>query len=164
MRLLTLSAALLAMTSATHAESPWKKQIIDQGRHTTNVVAADFTGDGHVDVMANSAGATRLFVGPKWTMQVVDQTPEHDAIHAEVLDVDNDGDPDFIGSRYSPGLIYWVETQRGDAEIYVRNWRDSAYETGAGRWQILSVDGLRFTIPDINALDARSQDLLDQVF
>ena len=57
-----------------------------------------------------------------------------------------------------------VQTQRGDAEIYVRNWRDSAYETGAGRWQILSVDGLRFTIPDINALDARSQDLLDQVF
>jgi FG-GAP-like repeat len=31
------------------------------------------------------------------------------AIHAEVLDADGDGDPDFVGARYSPGLIYWLE-------------------------------------------------------
>ncbi len=77
-------------------------------------MAADFTGDGQIDVMANSDGATRLFVGPDWKPQIVDQTKDHDAIHAAVLDVDRDGDPDFIGARYSPGLIFWVETMRGE--------------------------------------------------
>lgn len=110
-RLIASVLFLLWMVSLASAEITWKKQIVDEGRHTTNVVAADFTGDGQIDVMANSAGATRLFVGPKWTMQVVDDTPNHDAIHAEVMDVDQDGDPDFLGARYSPGLIFWVETQ-----------------------------------------------------
>ncbi len=101
-----------AWISSSFAVGPWKKHVIDEGRHTTNVVAADFTGDGKLDVMTNSDGATRLFIGPDWKQQVVDKTKDHDAIHAAVLDVDRDGDPDFIGARYSPGLIFWVETQR----------------------------------------------------
>ena len=105
--------ALLMGASLSDAADRWEKRVIDEGRHTTNVVAADFTGDGKVDVMANSDGATRLFVGPDWKMQIVHEEPGYDAIHAAVLDVDGDGDPDFIGARYSPGLIYWVETIRG---------------------------------------------------
>ncbi len=105
---------VLFFASRASAAEPWKKHVIDEGRHTTNVVAADFTGDDQIDVMANSDGATRLFVGPNWKPQIVDQTPGYDAIHAAVLDVDRDGDPDFIGARYSPGLIFWVETIRGE--------------------------------------------------
>lgn len=112
---LTFLLAVLAGNSCTFAGAPWKKVTIDEGRHTTNVVAADFTGDGQMDVMANSDGATRLFVGPNWKMQIVDQTPGHDAIHAAVIDVDRDGDPDFLGAQYSPGLIFWVETIRSQA-------------------------------------------------
>ena len=56
--------ALLMGASLSDAADRWEKRVIDEGRHTTNVVAADFTGDGKVDVMANSDGATRLFVGP----------------------------------------------------------------------------------------------------
>ena len=110
----TMLLSWLACTGFSPAAEPWKKHIVDEGRHTTNVVAADFTGDGKIDVMANSAGATRLFVGPDWKPQIVDQSKDHDAIHAAVMDVDRDGDPDFIGARYSPGLIFWVETIRGD--------------------------------------------------
>ncbi len=110
-----LVLAILQSSACTvFAAEPWKKHIVDEGRHTTNVVAADFTGDGKIDVMANSDGATRLFVGPDWKPQIVDQTQDHDAIHAAVIDVDRDGDPDFIGARYSPGLIFWVETIRGE--------------------------------------------------
>lgn len=58
---------------------------------------------------------------------------------------------------------FGVETQRGTTEFYVRNWRDSAHETGAGRWQIYSVDGLRFEIKNIDDLDERSQNLLEQL-
>jgi hypothetical protein len=57
-----------------------------------------------------------------------------------------------------------VQTQRGPAEFYVRNWRDSAHEAGMGRWQIHSVDGLRFEILQVHRLDARSQFLLEQLF
>ncbi len=57
-----------------------------------------------------------------------------------------------------------VKTQRGPAEFYVRNWRDSAHELGVGHWQITSVDGLRYDIPNLEKLDQRSQDLLEQVF
>lgn len=56
-----------------------------------------------------------------------------------------------------------VQTQRGPAEFYVRNWRDNAHEITPGRWQILSVDGARFEIERVDSLDAKSQKLLDQL-
>lgn len=56
-----------------------------------------------------------------------------------------------------------VETQRGPAEYFVRNWRDSAHEISANRWLVHSVDGQRFEIPNTETLDAASQNLLDQL-
>lgn len=58
---------------------------------------------------------------------------------------------------------FGVDTQRGPAEFFVRNWRDSAHEISLGRWMIQSVDGVRFEIPNLEALDARSQKLMDQL-
>lgn len=57
-----------------------------------------------------------------------------------------------------------VQTQRGATEFYVRNWRDSAHEASPGRWQIQSVDGLRFEIRRVEELDGHSQNLLEQLF
>ncbi|MCP4190116.1 MAG: VCBS repeat-containing protein [Planctomycetaceae bacterium] len=99
----------MSVTSALAADEPWKRHVVHEGFHTNTAIAADFTGDGQPDVIANSAGKTRLFVGPDWEETVIDQTPEHDFIHSETFDVDRDGDPDFIGARYSPGLITWLE-------------------------------------------------------
>jgi hypothetical protein len=59
---------------------------------------------------------------------------------------------------------FTVQTQRGPTEFYVRNWRDSAHEATPGRWQINSVDGLRFEIRQVHELDERSQTLLEQLF
>jgi hypothetical protein len=56
-----------------------------------------------------------------------------------------------------------VETQRGMAEFYVRNWRDNAHEITLNRWQINSVDGGRFEIENLEALDKGSQNLMDQL-
>ena len=72
-------------------------------------VAADFTGDGRADIISNSAGKTRLFVGPEWREILLDENPEHTFIHSEFFDVDGDGDTDYIGARYNPGLIVWME-------------------------------------------------------
>ena len=57
-----------------------------------------------------------------------------------------------------------VRTQRGPAQFYVRNWRDSSHEISHMRFQILSVDGQRFEIRDYTQLDERSKSLLDQLF
>lgn len=104
---LGLSAA--GPVSSASADEVWRKQTIHKGVHTTNAVAADYTGDGKVDVIANSGGKTRLFVAPDWKETVLDETPGHDAIHSETFDIDGDGDPDWIGARYDPGLIFWLE-------------------------------------------------------
>lgn len=56
-----------------------------------------------------------------------------------------------------------VETQRGPSEFFVRNWRDSAYEIVANRWQITSVDGGRYEIIDLEKLDEHSQKLVEQL-
>lgn len=68
------------------------------------------------------------------------------------------------GLRSEAGMWRFnVQTQRGPAEFYVRNWRDNAHEITPGRWMILSVDGARFEIVKIEDLDAKSQRLLDQL-
>ncbi len=56
-----------------------------------------------------------------------------------------------------------VDTTRGEAEYYVRNWRDSAHEISANRWLVHSVDGQRFEIPKVDEMDANSQNLMDQL-
>ena len=54
-----------------------------------------------------------------------------------------------------------VDTQRGPTDFFVRNWRDSAFEVSVNRWLIQTVDGARFEIKDVEALDAKSRKLLD---
>jgi hypothetical protein len=66
--------------------------------------------------------------------------------------------------RLEAGMWHFqVMTQRGAADFYVRNWRDSAHEISRGRWQIQTVDGARFEIEDLEGLDERSRKFLDQL-
>lgn len=68
----------------------------------------------------------------------------------------------LVIKRDSGMFRFEVETDRGFATYFVRNWRDSAHEVMPGNWHILSVDGQRFEIPQLEALDRRSQNLLYQ--
>lgn len=101
--------SLLMGVAVQGAEQGWKKHVVHSGFHTNTAVAADFTGDGKIDIISNSGGKTRLFVAPKWKEVVLDATAGHNFIHSAVMDVDGDGDADFLGARYSPGLIVWLE-------------------------------------------------------
>jgi len=100
---------VLLMASSVRAGDKWKKHVVHSGVATVNVVAADFTGDKKIDIIANSGGKTRLFVGPGWKEVIIEEEPQHGCIHAEFFDVDRDGDPDWVGARYTPGLVYWLE-------------------------------------------------------
>jgi len=118
-------AALVCVTAdrpcdRTQAGEPlWKKHVVHTGFHTATAVAGDFTGDGRIDVISNSGGKTRLFVAPpsvasrsvasQWKQTILDDAPRHNCIHSEVMDIDGDGDLDWIGCRYSPGLVFWLE-------------------------------------------------------
>jgi len=57
-----------------------------------------------------------------------------------------------------------VITDHGRVGFYIRGIRDSIHEVAPGRWQIYSVDGQRFEIPDLEALDPRSRNLFEGLF
>lgn len=104
-----LSGIPSGIISAAGKDSLWKKHIVHTGFRTATAVAADFTGDGKPDIISNSAGKTRLFVAPTWKEIILNDDPKHGCIHSEVIDVDGDGDFDYIGARYMPGLVFWLE-------------------------------------------------------
>ena len=92
------------------AENPqWPRHAIAEGYMNQTAIAADFTGDGRVDVISNGDGKTRLYVAPDWKEVIIDDSEERRGlIHSEVMDVDGDGDPDFIGAVYRRP-IFWLE-------------------------------------------------------
>ena len=70
----------------------------------------------------------------------------------------------IVSLKPEGGMWHFIlETSRGPAEYYVRNWRDSAHEISANRWLVHSVDGQRFEIPKVDDLDEHSQSLMDQL-
>ncbi len=93
------------------AEAGWVKHTIFEGEHCNTAVAADFTKDGIIDVIADAGGGgvTRLFAGPDWKETIIDANHDGGYIHSETFDIDGDGDADYIGARYNPGLIMWYE-------------------------------------------------------
>ena len=115
-RFLLFPGILATTTALSVGAEPWKRHVVHEGFHTNTAVAADFTGDGKNDIIANNDNKTRLFVAPDWNEVVIADSPDHKLIHSEVFDVDGDGDPDFIGARYQPGFLFWLENPGGDAK------------------------------------------------
>ncbi|MFN0166310.1 MAG: FG-GAP repeat domain-containing protein [Bryobacteraceae bacterium] len=100
---------LLVAVATPAAELDWPKHVVATGYGNQTAIAADFTGDGRPDVIANDADKkqTWLYVAPDWKpVLLLDNVW---AIHSETIDVDRDGDIDYIGARYTPGLIFWLE-------------------------------------------------------
>ena len=105
---------LFATIPAVADEPAWKKHVLIDNVRSMTAVAADFTGDGKPDVITSTnnkqgGNSARLFVGPDWKQVVIGENPQHSFIHSEAFDVDDDGDVDYIGARYQPGLIVWFE-------------------------------------------------------
>ena len=115
LKLLFVQILILSTAHAATVKGNWKKHIVWEGQHNNVAVAADFTGDGKVDVISSSGGKTRLFVAPDWKQIIIGDNRDHTFIHGETFDVDGDGDADFIGARYQPGLIVWFEQPNKNA-------------------------------------------------
>jgi len=92
----------------------WKKHTgMEKGRNVT-AVAADYDGDGDVDVISSYPGKISLFAAPKWEETILHRFPKMNAtcIHSETLDVDGDGDMDWVGSQ-AFGAPFWMENPGG---------------------------------------------------
>ncbi len=62
------------------------------------------------------------------------------------------------------GTSYWeVQTNRGQREFVVQNVAENAQWLGDRRLLLVDVDGNRFEIPDLDMLDKRSLNFVEQV-
>lgn len=129
--LLSLSLAVLVVTTSSLEAAEWKKHVITEKRQNLTAVAADYNRDGKVDVITSFGGRVSLFLAPDWTEIVLHRFPRLNAacIHSETLDVDGDGDMDWVGSEAS-GKPFWLENP-GD---------------GSGAWAARLID------PDIRGI------------
>lgn len=101
----------IATPRLTHESTtaPWKKHVIAKDTFAWTAIAADFTGDKLVDVISSDRFGERtlLHVAPDWR-----EIPLHQgatAMHSASFDVDGDGDADYVGGQYMPGLMFWLE-------------------------------------------------------
>jgi hypothetical protein len=87
----------------------WAKHVIATDTFAWTAVAADFTGDKLVDVIASDRFGERtiLYVAPDWKEIYLHQGAA--AMHSTSFDVDGDGDADYLGGQYIPGLMFWLE-------------------------------------------------------
>ena len=79
-----------------------------------SAVANDWNGDGEIDVIASHDGKVFLYQGPDWKPHVIHEfkpglsrnKPRTSCIHSCLMDVDGDGDQDFVGSN---NTVFWLE-------------------------------------------------------
>ena len=89
---------------------PWVRHVIAQGFRNQSAAAGDFSGAGHMDVISGDIENDRkitLFRAPDWKPTLLRSGIR--VIQSAALDVDGDGQVDYIGAQYRPGLIFWLE-------------------------------------------------------
>jgi len=96
--------------------SDWKRHTIVNpvSGMINSVVSEDFDGDGFRDAIASYEGNVVLLKGPDWKSYPIHEfrrglarnPPRTSCIHSCLLDVDGDGDQDFVGSN---NTVFWLE-------------------------------------------------------
>ncbi|MGI9240527.1 MAG: FG-GAP repeat domain-containing protein [Verrucomicrobiales bacterium] len=111
--ILTISLALVNLPASA---AEWTKHTIHPPAKTmiNGVSASDFDGDGKDDVITSFDGQVVVLQAPDWKTVTVHRfvggqsrnPPRPACIHSCLMDVDGDGDMDFIGSN---NTVFWLE-------------------------------------------------------
>jgi len=80
----------------------WVRHEVTSGEAALTAVGIRLNGGGR-GIITNVKDQTVLFGKGQVLHEGVS------IIHSAVMDVDGDGDEDFVGGRYSPGLVFWLE-------------------------------------------------------
>ncbi len=107
----TLPLACLLFGISILNASTWTKHVImDQG-HCNTAVALDVNGDKDLDVIASFNGKVSLFLAPDWKREIVLHQflgGKGQCIHSSVIDADQDGDMDWVGTLANEHP-FWLE-------------------------------------------------------
>lgn len=67
-------------------------------------------------------------------------------------------------ARVEFGATYWhAETDRGERDFVTQSLQENAQWLSAVHLLLIDVDGNRFEIPDVTAMDAKSQELIHSI-
>jgi len=138
------------MGKAPKLAGGWVKHEIWGGASCATAVAADYNGDGKKDVILSAGAADTLLLAPDWEPVVLYKRAkgERTSIHSETMDVDGDGDMDWIGA---PRLVFWLENPGGEA-AEEGNWtRRVADDKIAGVHCVLRADVNQDGVDDLIA-------------
>jgi len=113
---------------ATLAQEVWRKHVVvnSDASMINSAVAHDFDKDGNIDVLTSFDGRVVLLHGPDWkprTIQTFEpnrsrNAPRATCIHSCLMDVDRDGDLDFVGSN---NTVFWLECPPASA-LHKKQW------------------------------------------
>ena len=120
------SVLLLSLLVSINSPAAWKKHVIQPGTGTRGMVndvnTSDFDRDGKIDAICSHSGAVWLYptldAGKRlkvyeFPKELSGRKLRAGCIHATLMDVDGDGDQDYIGSN---NLVFWLECPKRPLE------------------------------------------------
>ena len=99
----------------------FEKVVAVEGDVVHSAQAADYNKDGLKDLIFSGGGGVNLALAPEFEVIQIATTPaplKPNCIYSTIMDVDNDGDMDFLGCNRG---LYWLECP--DNPVDPKQWK-----------------------------------------